>query len=199
LKAPIGKLPVTFPKVVGQIPIYYNHKNTGRPPRPESWVHIDDIPAHAEQTTLGNESHYLDAGFEPQFPFGYGLSYTALEYRNLHLSSKSLGWNEVLTVSAEIANSGPFETVEVVQLYIRDLVGTVTRPVRQLKAFKRVHLRPGERKSVTFELRAEDLAFYDSSMKLVTQPGEFHVWIAPNSGSGLRGELELLNQSGRKE
>jgi beta-glucosidase len=191
-ESPSGKLPVTFPKVVGQIPIYYNHKNTGRPPIPESWVYIDDIPVRNRQSSLGFESHYLDAGYKPQYPFGYGLSYTQFKYTNLMLSSEMIKHNEVLTVSAEIENTGTVEADEIVQLYTRDLVGDITRPVRELKGFQRIRLKPGESKTVRFTLHPDDLSFHNQKMQLVTEPGTFHVWIAPDSESGLQGSFEII-------
>ena len=190
--SPSGKLTVTFPKVVGQIPMYYNHKNTGRPPQESSWVHIDDIPVGAWQTSLGNESHYLDAGFKPQYPFGFGLSYTTFEYENLQLSSDMIKMGESFTVSATIKNTGAVQADEIVQLYIRDLAASITRPVRELKGFQRITLNPGESKIVEFELTQEDLAFPGQDMKMVTEPGQFHVWIAPSSDSGLMGEFTLV-------
>lgn len=190
--SPSGKLTVTFPTVVGQIPLYYNHKNTGRPPQASSWVHIDSIGIGAWQTSLGNESHYLDAGFLPQYPFGYGLTYTTFEYDNLKLSSKKVKMDETLQVSATIKNTGSVEAVEIVQLYIRDLAASITRPVRELKGFKRLNLKPGESKTVEFELTKDDLAFPGQDMKMVTEPGDFHVWIAPSSDSGLMGEFTIV-------
>lgn len=183
---PSGKLPVTFPKAAGQIPFYYNHKNTGRPAKPESWKYIDDIPLNTYQTSLGNESHYLDLGYEPLYPFGYGLSYTTFEYKNLHIESPkvSLGGNVVASVT--LVNTGNFEANEVVQLYVRDLVGSVTRPVKELKGFKRIQLKPGESKKVTFEINTSELAFYNDEMKKVTEPGEFHLWIGGSSSTDLQ-------------
>lgn len=192
VESPSGKLPVTFPKVVGQIPIYYNHKNTGRPPREESWTFIDDIPARVWQTSLGNESHYLDAGFKPQYPFGYGLSYTTFAYKNIKLSSKSIKLGDSIRISADISNTGDFDAEEIVQLYTRDLVGDITRPVKELKGFKRIYLKAGETKNVSFNLCTKDLAFFNQKMQLVTEPGQFHVWIAPDSDSGLREEFEIV-------
>jgi beta-glucosidase len=190
--SPSGKLTVTFPKVVGQIPMYYNHKNTGRPPQASSWVHIDSIGVGAGQTSLGNESHYLDAGFTPQYPFGYGLTYTTFEYDNLKLSSKKMKMDETLKVSATIKNTGAVQAVEIVQLYIRDVAASITRPVRELKGYKRVSLKPGESQTVEFELTKHDLAFPGQDMKKVTEPGQFHVWIAPSSDSGLMGDFTLV-------
>ena len=189
---PSGKITATFPKVVGQIPIYYNHKNTGRPPNIYSWVPIDSIGIGAWQTSLGNESHYLDAGFKPQFPFGFGLSYTTFAYSNLKLSTDAFKLGESITVSAEVKNAGKVDADEVVQLYIRDLVGDITRPVKELKGFERIHLKSGEKKTVQFELKTEDLAFHNQKMEYVTEPGQFHVWIGPNSTEGLQGEFEIV-------
>jgi beta-glucosidase len=190
--SPSGKLPVTFPKMVGQIPIYYSHKNTGRPPKAETWVYIDDIPVRNRQSSLGFESHYLDAGYEPQYPFGYGLSYGHFEYGKLNLSSDTIKFDESLTVSAEIKNTGTVAADEIVQLYMRDLVGDITRPVRELKGFQKIYLKPGEAKIVQFKLHARDLAFHNQKMELVTEPGTFHVWIAPDSQSGVQGSFELV-------
>jgi len=190
--SPSGKLTVTFPKVVGQIPIYYNHKNTGRPPRAESWVHIDSIGIGAWQTSLGNESHYLDAGFTPQFPFGYGLTYTTFEYSDLKLSAEKIKMGKSLTVSATITNTGSVQATEIVQFYIRDLAASITRPVRELKGFQRVALEPGESKNVEFQLTKDDLAFPGQDMKWITEPGKFHVWIAPSSDSGLMGKFSIV-------
>jgi beta-glucosidase len=192
VESPSGKLPVTFPKMVGQIPIYYNHKNTGRPPIPESWVYIDDIPVRNRQSSLGFESHYLDAGYQPLYPFGYGLSYTQFEYAKLTLSSKTMKSDEVLTVSAEIKNTGTVTADEIVQLYTRDLVGDITRPIRELKGFQRIRIKSGEAKTVQFKLHADDLAFHNQKMQLVTEPGTFQVWIAPDSQSGLIGSFDLV-------
>ncbi len=183
---PSGKLPVTFPKTAGQIPIYYNHKNTGRPANPLSWMHIDDIPLNTFQTSLGNESHYLDLGYEPLYPFGFGLSYTSFEYRNLQLDSEKISMGGNIVASVDIENTGNYVGEEVVQLYIRDLVGSVTRPVRELKGFERVKLKPGESKKISFEFNTSDLAFYNQSMEKVTEPGEFHLWISGSSISGLK-------------
>ncbi|MBN1482577.1 glycosyl hydrolase, partial [candidate division KSB1 bacterium] len=191
-ESPSGKLTVTFPKVVGQIPMYYNHKNTGRPPQADSWVHIDSIKIGAWQTSLGNESHYLDAGFTPQYPFGYGLSYTTFEYADLKLSAEQITLGEFITVSAQIKNVGAVQADEIVQLYIRDLAASITRPVRELKGFKRLTLKPGESVTVEFELTAHDLAFPGPDMVKITEPGKFHVWIAPSSANGLFGEFTVV-------
>ena len=190
-ESPSGKLPVTFPKVVGQIPMYYNHKNTGRPPNEKTFVHIDDIPVRMWQTSLGNESHYLDAGYKPQFPFGFGLSYTKFSYSNLILSDSVIRMGDDITISAVIKNKGHVEAEEVVQLYTRDLVASITPPVKELRRFKRIQLKPGESQTVQFTLNTSDLAFYNQEMELVTEPGTFHIWIAHDSDNGLLGKFEV--------
>lgn len=193
-ESPSGKLPVTFPAVVGQIPIYYAHKNTGKPPTPESFVHIDDIEASARQTSFGMTSFHLDAGYEPRYPFGYGLSYTRFSYSNIRVSSQRLRPGEPVTVEAEVSNDGPVEAEEVVQLYLRDLVGNVTRPVRELKAFARVRLKPTAKTTVSFVLESADLAFYGRDMRRVTEAGEFHVWIGGSSKAELRAEFAIADE-----
>ncbi|MBN2011873.1 beta-glucosidase BglX [candidate division KSB1 bacterium] len=192
VESPSGKLAVTFPKVVGQIPMYYNHKNTGRPANPASWTYIDDIPVRVFQTSLGNESHYLDAGFLPQYPFGFGMSYTKFEYTDLKLASNKVKNGDAVTVSAIVKNTGDVEADEIVQLYIRDLVGDRTRPVKELKGFQRIRLAPGKSKRVAFDLSTSELAFHNQQMQLVTEPGMFHVWIAGDSQHGLQGEFEVV-------
>lgn len=187
---PSGKLPVTFPKTVGQVPIYYNHKNTGRPADYNNWTHIDKIPVEAGQTSLGNTSHYLDAGFEPLFPFGYGLSYTAFDYSDLELSSKTMAVDDSIEVSVNLKNTGKYEGAEVVQLYIRDRFGSLTRPVKQLKGYKKVSLKPGETKKVTLGLQAKDLEFYNGT-DYVIEPGDFDIWVGTNSKDGLHDEFSI--------
>ena len=193
VESPSGKLPVTFPRVVGQIPIYYAHKNTGKPATPETYVHMDDLPVRGAQAAFGMTSHHLDAGYTPLFPFGYGLSYTEFTYSGIELSRNTLGMSDSLTVQAVVSNTGTMEADEVVQLYIRDLVGDVTRPVRELKGFERVRLQPGESRVVSFELSPADLAFYGQDMKLITEPGDFHVWIGGSSDAGLQASFTLVS------
>lgn len=193
IESPSGKLPVTFPRVVGQIPIYYARKNTGKPASPETYVHLDDLPVRGAQAAFGMTSHHLDAGYTPLFPFGYGLSYTEFTYSDIELSRSTLGMGDSLTVQAAVANRGDVEADEVVQLYIRDLVGDVTRPVKELKGFERVRLRPGESRTVSFELNRDDLAFYGQDMELMTEPGDFHVWIGGGSDAGLRASFTLVD------
>ena len=180
---PSGKTPVTFPKEVGQIPIYYAHNNTGRPATRDE-VLLKDIPINAGQTSNGCRSYYLDAGFEPLFPFGYGLSYTTFKYSNVKLSSTSLKDDDVLKVTFDLENTGKYEATEVAQLYVRDKVGSVTRPVKELKRFTRISLKPGEKKNVTFELPVNELAFWDINMNKIVEPGDFSLWVAPDSQSG---------------
>ena len=188
--APSGKLPVTFPKTVGQVPLYYNHKNTGRPANYDNWTAIDKIPAEAGQVSLGNTSHYLDAGFEPLFPFGYGLTYTTFEYSDLELSAKTMKADGSIDVSVNLKNTGKREAAEVVQLYIRDRFGSLTRPVKQLKGHAKVSLQPGETKKVTIALDAKSLEFYNGE-NYVIEPGDFDVWVGTNSKEGLHDEFSI--------
>jgi beta-glucosidase len=166
---PSGKLPVTFPRSIGQIPIFYNMMNTGRPFK------------EAEKYT----SKYLDIPNTPLYPFGYGLSYTNFQLSNVRLSSKQIAPTGSLTVSVDVQNTGSRDGTEVVQLYIRDLVGSVTRPVKELKGFERVALRAGEKRTVTFTLKPEQLGFYNAANKFVVEPGDFKVWVSQSSDGGL--------------
>lgn len=180
---PSGKTPVTFPKMVGQIPVYYAHNRTGRPATRKE-VLLNDIAVEAGQTSLGCTSFYMDAGFDPLYPFGYGLSYTTFGYGKPQLSSKELTAKDVLTVTFELENTGKYEGTEVVQLYVQDKVGSVTRPVKELKRFTRVTLKPGEKKAVSFELPISELAFWNRDMVKMVEPGDFALWVAPDSQSG---------------
>jgi beta-glucosidase len=172
---PSGKLAVTFPRAVGQVPIYYSHENTGR-------------PADRNKFT----SKYIDAPTTPLYPFGYGLSYTKFKYSNLTLSADKIPADGNITVSAEIENAGPDEGDEVIQLYIRDEVASVIRPVKELKGFTKIHLKPGEKKTVKFALGPEELGFYNQQMKYVVEPGAFKVWVAWNSAEGLESSFEVV-------
>lgn len=165
---PSGKLTVTFPRNVGQVPIYYNMKNTGRP-----------IPETNPKEDY--KSNYIDVPNSPLFSFGYGLSYTQFTYSNLTLSSKTLNANGTLEASVTITNSGNMDGHEIVQLYIHDKVGSVTRPMKELKGFKKIFLKKGESKKVSFSISIEDLKFYNSDMIFGVEPGEFEIAIAPNS------------------
>jgi len=189
--SPSGKLPVTIPRVTGQIPIYYAHKNTGKPPSPDNVVHIDDIPRDAEQLSAGGSSFHLDAGYTPLWPFGHGLSYSEFAYSDLRASRGSMAMGESLTIEVEVTNVGERQADEVVQLYVRDPVASVTRPVRELKGFRRVRLAPEESRTVSFELRTEDLAFHGRDMRLRTEAGRFHVWVGGSSAAPLRTEFEI--------
>ena len=191
LHSPSGKLPVTFPRAVGQIPIYYAHRNTGRPASDESLIRMEDVPIRPPQTSLGMASFHLDAGFKPLFPFGHGLSYTVFQYVKITISHSVIALGDSIDIKADIINTGEYEAEEVVQLYVRDLVGSVTRPVKELKGFKRIQLKPGQRERISFTLHTDDLAFYDRNMKLVTEPGQFHVWIGGSSDAPLWAEFEI--------
>jgi len=194
VESPSGKLPITFPKIVGQVPIYYAHKNTGKPPTAETYLHIDDIPVRMPQTSGGFVSSHLDAGYTPQYPFGYGLSYSKFSYSDIRASADLVPTGESVTVRATVRNIGGREAVEVVQLYVRDLVGSVTRPVKELKGFQRMKLKPGEQSTVSFQLDPDDLAFYDRDMQLVTEPGDFHVWIGGSSDADLQTAFTITRE-----
>lgn len=178
---PSGKLPITFPRNVGQVPIYYNHKNTGRP-----YLGLSD----PEQKY---KSRYTDVDNSPLFPFGYGLSYTTFSYSNLKVSSAKIKFNEKLKISVDVANTGNYDGSEIVQLYVKDEVGSVTRPVRELKGFEKVELKKGEQKTVSFELSSEDLKFYNIDMKNVAEAGDFEVFIGGSSNAELKEKFELVN------
>lgn len=188
---PSGKLPVSFPKMVGQIPIYYNQRNSGKPATHESFTHIDHIPSRATQTSVGNTAFHLDAGFEPLYPFGFGLSYARFEYYNLRQSEDTFTLKQTLEIQVDVHNPSRHEGAEVVQLYIRDVAGNITRPVKELKGFKRVNLAPGETQNVTFKIKPRDLSFYDRNNKLIIEPGLFHFWIGGSSNADLGGKFHL--------
>ena len=190
---PCGKLPVTFPRMVGQVPIYYAHKNTGKPATPDSFTFIDDIEPRAPQTSLGNTSFHLDAGYTPLFPFGFGLSYTQFEYSNLRVVHPQRRLGETVEIQVDLTNVGERAGVEIAQLYVRDLVASVTRPVRELKGFEHVQLQPGECVTVGFALSAADLAFYGGDGQLLTEPGWFHCWVGGSAEATLQGEFEIVD------
>ena len=202
--APSGRLPITFPNAEGQIPLYYNKKNTGRPT--DHPVLIDDIPVGAGQFSIGESSYWLEYGDQPLYPFGYGLTYTTFEYDPVVLSDTILDFtpytlHPTLQVSCIIKNTGNCTATAVPQLYIRDLVGSLTRPVRELKGFQRVTIPAGESRTVTFELTEEDLAYWhlaegvilgaDGAYAHSAEPGDFHVWIAPNAAEGQPAKFTL--------
>jgi beta-glucosidase len=173
---PGGKLPVTFPRSIGQIPLYYNHKNTGRP------------PSDTEHFT----SKYFDSPVTPQFPFGFGLSYTKFSYNDLRVSTKAMGISDSLRVSVRVKNEGKREGDEVVQLYVRDVVASVTRPVLELKEFRRITLKPGEARTVEFVLRSRDLGLLNDSMQWRVEPGLFKVFVGTNSTDLLEAQFEIV-------
>ncbi|SBW04383.1 Periplasmic beta-glucosidase [uncultured Dysgonomonas sp.] len=187
---PSGKLPATFVREVGQIPMYYNHNNTGRP-APEKVMALDDIALEAGQTSLGNTSFYLDSGKDPLFPFGYGLSYTTFEYSNITLSASTVPMNGTLTVKATLKNTGSVDGTEVAQLYVQDIVGSVVRPVKELKGFQRVALKAGEAKTIEFKLTTDDLAFYGRNLVKKAEKGDFNVWVGGHSNATLKGTFSV--------
>lgn len=182
-ETPSGKTPITFPKNVGQIPIYYNHNMTGRPYNGTETM-LYDIPLRAGQTSLGNTSYWLDSTFEPEFPFGYGLTYTTFEYSAPEIEMTEYTENDTIRACVTIKNTGDKAATEVVQLYVRDLVGSVTRPVKELKRFHRVTVAPGQTMTVGFELPVQELAFYGKDMVKKVEPGKYQAWIAGDSASG---------------
>jgi beta-glucosidase len=197
LESPSGKLPATFPLMVGQVPIYHARKNTGRPATPDKFTHMDDLPVRMPQSSWGFASFHLDAGYEPLYEFGYGLSYTEFVYSDIEVSKSEIEMGEEITVQATVRNAGGVEADEVVQLYIRDLVGNVTRPVKELKGFQRIRLKPGENLQVSFVLGPGDLAFHGRDMSLITEPGDFHVWIGGSSEAKLQTAFTILVEQSR--
>jgi beta-glucosidase len=191
MESPSGKLPVSLPRKTGQIPIYYAHKNSGRPGIPDSHINIDTITDYDQWDSAGFTVFHLDAGCTPLFCFGHGLSYAEFQYGKPQTPGKPVKLGETFEVSAEITNTGEVEADEIVQLYFRDLVGSVTRPVKELKGFRRISLKPGEKRVVTFEVHTDDLAFFGTDMQRRTEAGEFHVWLGPHSDSQLYAELEI--------
>jgi beta-glucosidase len=172
--SPSGHLPLTWVRSVGEIPTYYNHKNTGRPSSPDRW-----------------HSGYLDQSSAPLFPFGYGLTYTRFKFADLKIESSPIASNGTLRVSADVANTGKRDGTEVVQLYVHDRLAPTSRPVRELKGFQRISLGPGEHKQVEFTVNANDLGSYDSEMHWIVPPGTYDVWVAPDSASGIQGTFEV--------
>ena len=167
-KCPSGKLTATMPKSVGQIPLYYNHLNTGRPLEEGKWF-------------SKFRSNYLDIDNDPLFPFGYGLSYVTFSYGKPRLSSSTLTMGGSLTLTVDVTNTGDRDADEVVQLYVRDLVGSLSRPVKELKGFKRINLKKGETKAVSFTVTPDDLKFYNQQLEYKCEPGDFNIMVGPNS------------------
>ncbi len=182
-EVPSGKLPMTFLRDAGQAPFYYNHPMTGRPNNGTETL-LNDIPLRAGQTSLGCTSYYLDTGYGPLFPFGYGLSYTTFEYSNITLDKSVLNKSDYIHIDFDLTNTGDCEATEVVQIYVRDLVGSVVRPVKELKGFMRVTLKPGETKHLMYDLPVSDLAFWNRDMEYVVESGKFQLWVAGDSASG---------------
>ncbi len=181
--SPSARLPVTLPRVTGQIPIYYAHKQTGKPATPDTIVSMHDIHARAPQLSVGNTSFHLDVDPSPLYPFGFGLTYSYVEYDAPSLKHADVPIDGTVEISATITNRGARAVEEVVQLYVRDLVGSATRPMQELKRFQRVHLGVGERRTVRFALPVSALAFHGRSLQRAVEPGRFHAWIAPHAGT----------------
>ena len=180
---PSGKAPMTFLRDSGQAPFYYNHPMTGRPNLGNETL-LNDIPLKAGQTSLGCTSFYLDSGYGPLFPFGYGLSYTTFEYKNISIDKQAYDKSDSIHISFDLTNTGKYEATEVVQIYVRDLVGSVVRPVKELKGFMRVSLKPGETKHCEHEIAVSDLAYWNYDMEYVVEAGRFELWVAGDSASG---------------
>ena len=172
---PSGKLPISFPRAVGQVPVYYNHLSTGR----------------SQKTPTVFWSHYTDQSNDALYPFGYGLSYTHFTYSDLQLSRKMITKDQPLTVSVTIRNDGTYVGIETAQLYIHDCFASVARPVKELKGYQRISLKPGEHKTIHFQLTAADLAFYNAQNKKVAEPGKFEIWVGTNSAEGLKDSFIL--------
>lgn len=192
--SPSGKLPVTFPQSVGQIPMYYAHMSTGRP-APADYLPLigsgrADLPEEVKY-----RSHYLDVAPRPLFPFGYGLSYTTFEYTDFEVATEEVSPGETVRVAATLTNSGDMAGTEVSQLYVHDRFASVVRPVRELKAFRRISLGPGESTRLEFELPTADLAFLDKEGRPLLEPGSFDVWVGSDSTATLGGEFELVEDA----
>ena len=179
-KSPSGRLTMSMPQNMGQIPVYYNHLNTGRP------------VGEGTQKFVKFQSNYLDVRNEPLYPFGYGLSYTTFEYSDMTLSSNQMKVDGTITASVTVKNTGSCDADEVVQLYIRDVVGSISRPVKELKGFQRIHLNAGESQTVTFEITPDLLKFYDYNLDYVIEPGDFDIMIGPNSRDVKRKTITIL-------
>lgn len=176
---PSGKLTTTFPQNIGQVPLYYNHKNTGRPLPEGQWFQKF-------------RSNYLDVSNDPLYPFGFGLSYTNFSYSDIELSSPTLRGKQKTTASVVVTNTGDRSGKETVQLYIRDMVGSITRPVKELKGFQKIELEPGESKKVEFTISVNDLKFYNSNLQYVAEPGDFKIFIGTNSRDVKEIDFKLL-------
>lgn len=189
--SPSAKLPITLVKGAGQIPFYYYRKNTGKPTDPNRMVYIDDIPRNSKQLSLGFTTMHIDYGVTPLYPFGYGMTYTTFEYGELSLSSNTIGMNDQLTATCNITNTGKVAAEEIVQLYVRDLVGSITRPIKELKGFQKIALQPGESREVSFTISPDDFEFHNGEAYVI-EPGKFKLWIAKDSDSGEPKDFELV-------
>ena len=185
---------MTWPKHVGQIPIFYNHKNTGRP-APEELQAMEDIPIGAWQSSLSNTSRYLDLGTQPRYPFGHGLTYSTFAYSDLKVEPATIPADGTVEISFTLANTGERKATEVVQLYTRDSVAQPTRPVRELRRFERITLDPGKTQQVTFQLPASELAFYTTRGETVSATGEIQLWVGWNAQEGLEGRFEIAGNT----
>ena len=183
-ESPAGRLPVTFPRSVGQVPIYYNHKNTGRPPDPDD--------NQDRQKPDKNTSRYLDLPPTPLYPFGHGLSYTTFHYADLRLNAQQIPQGGRLQVQVDVTNTGARASDEVVQLYVHENAASVTPPVKQLRRFQRIRLRPGERRTVAFDLGSDDLAFYGLELRPIVEPGKFRVLAGGSSVSLIEATFEVV-------
>jgi beta-glucosidase len=170
---PSGKTAVTFPRTVGQLPLYYNHMNTGRP-----------AAETGSESRNKYTSKYLDSSFTPEYPFGFGVSYSKFNYSNVRMSGTEVRLGGKLTISADVTNDGSRAGDEIVQFYTHQLAASMTRPVRELRDFRRINLKPGQKQTVQFTLSTDDLPFYNARMQLTTEPGDFEAWVAPDSASG---------------
>jgi beta-glucosidase len=178
---PSGRLPVSFPQTAGQVPYYYGHKRTGRP-----------TPANAPETAF--KARFIDATNEALYPFGFGLGYSPVRYDSVELSSERMPLAGTLRVRATVTNTGQRDAEEVVQLYIAERAASVTRPVRELKGFRKLSIAPGASEQVEFTLTAEDLQFIGRDMKPVVEPGEFDLWVAPSAVGGIRRHFVLTRE-----
>src|SRR5687767_1860983 len=174
---PSGKLSTTFPRNLGQVPIYYNHKNTGRP---------------SAENSPKFQSNYLDVPNSPLFPFGYGLSYTTFSYSDITLDKKEMRAGDKINASVTVTNTGNYDGEEVVQLYIRDVVGSITRPLKELKGFQKIFLKKGESRKVNFTITTDDLKFYNYNLQWVAEPGDFEIMIGTNSQHVSKGSFRLF-------
>ena len=169
---------MSFPRAEGQIPIYYNHFSTGRPAKNDS--------------DLNYVSSYIDLPNSPKFPFGYGLSYTTFSYSDIKLNTSKFKPGQTLTASVVVTNSGKYDGKETVQLYIRDMVGSVVRPVKELKGFQQIFLKAGESKTITFKITTNDLKFYNNDLEYIYEPGDFKLFIGTNSDDVKEADFTLL-------